>query len=104
MRLDVMDISIHALLEVINQQFHFPVTSLNDQFNPTVGQVAHVSVNVILQCDIFGGAAKADALYTSVEEIGPPFRHSLSLTSKWCCAKTFFAGVNDELTLPLFDI
>jgi len=77
--LDVANEARHPPLKIGHQRIDLGFVSFNDQFNPAVGEIAHVAVHSILLGDVVRGVAKSDPLNPAIEVIGPSLGHAIPM-------------------------
>ena len=62
------DVAVHLLVEGLDELIHLAVGAFHDDFDAAVGEVADVTGDVVLEGEVLGGVAEANALNAAIEE------------------------------------
>ena len=62
---EALDVAVHSLRDVVHEMVDFRPVTFDDQFNPAIGQVADVAMDVVLLGDVLDSIAEADPLHSA---------------------------------------
>jgi hypothetical protein len=67
MAFHVFDVLVHAVVDAIDDLFHFLGGAFHEEFDSAVGEVFYVAEDVVAESDVFDGVAETNALDSSGE-------------------------------------